>query len=180
MAHENSRNFSPQDVVSIPVPLFKSIEGEYFVGQTETLTINNTSSAWAGLVNPQFSDVNLFANVFTVSNFSDEPVVAEIWLNTNVPSNSLISDKVSPTNTSLIPLPQNRVQIEYAVVNNFIPKRGVNVYPRIVPPKTTLVGEEDGKFIEQPGGDYVLIIRPLGSSSIDIVVGFGWWERPRC
>ena len=91
MSHENnnyivnSKNIKPQEVVSIPVSLFESMQGKYFVGQTETLWVGNGLNAWAGLVNPCNSDVNLYANVFTISNFSDDYLTAEIWLNTNLP-----------------------------------------------------------------------------------------------
>ena len=84
----DSKNINPQEAVNIPVSLFKSMQGKYFVGQTETLWVGNGSNAWAGLVNPCNSDVNLYANVFTISNFSDEYLTAEIWLNTNFPEKS--------------------------------------------------------------------------------------------
>lgn len=59
-----------QQVVNIPNTLYKSLQGIYFIGQTPSLFISNTSNAWAALVNPMNSEKNLFFNVFTVSNFS--------------------------------------------------------------------------------------------------------------
>lgn len=76
MLQENSnyivdkKNIKSQEVVSIPVSLFKSMQGKYFVGQTEPLWVGNGLNAWAGLINPRNSGVNLYANVFTISNFS--------------------------------------------------------------------------------------------------------------
>ena len=61
-----------------------------------------------------------------------------------------------------------------------VPKNGVNVYERIVPPMTTLVGEEDGKFIEPPGGNYVLVIKSSSSKLDKVIVAFGWWETSKC
>jgi hypothetical protein len=43
-----------------------------------------------------------------------------------------------------------------------------------------LVAEEDGKFIESPGGSYVIIIKSSTSKLSDIIVAFGWWEKLRC
>lgn len=177
---ENNKNIKPQQVVSLPVPLFKSIQGNYFVGQTGTLSVGNGSSAWAGLVNAHDSDVDLYANVFTISNFSDDYLVAEIWLNTNLPERGSVSLNVSPTNTALSPLPKNKVDIRFADSTTELPVRGVNVYERIVPPNTTLVGEEDGKFIEPPDGNYVLVIKSSSSNLDKVIVAFGWWEKPRC
>ena len=176
----SSKNIKPHEVVSIPVPLFKSMQGEYFVGQTEPLWVGNESNAWAGLVNPCDSDVNLYVNVFTISNFSDDYLTAEIWLNTNFPKRGSISYKISPTNTALKPLPKNKVDIRFIKSTTLVPENGVNVYERIVPPNTTLVGEEDGKFIESPGGNYVVVIKSSSSKLDKVIVAFGWWEKPRC
>ena len=173
----HSKNIKPQEVASIPISLFKSMQGKYFVGQTETLWVGNGSIAWAGLVNPRNSDVNLYANVFTISNFSDDYLTAEIWLNTDFPEKASISHRVSPTNTALKPLPENEVDIRFVKSTTMVPEDGVNVYERIVPPHTTLVGEEDGKFIEAPGGNYVLVIKSSVSELSDVIVAFGWWEK---
>lgn len=59
-----------------------------------------------------------------------------------------------------------------------LPEKGVNVYQRIVPPHTTLVSEEDGKFIEPTGGNYVLVIKSTSSRPDKVVVAFGWSEKP--
>ncbi len=176
----NNKNIKPQEVVSIPVSLFKSMQGKYFVGQTETLWVGNGLNAWAGLVNPRNSYVNLYANVFTISNFSNDYLTAEIWLNTNFPKKGSVSHKISPTNTSLNPLPKNKVDIRFIESTTMVPKNGVNVYERIVPPNTTLVGEEDGKFIESPGGNYVVVIKSSSSKLDKVIVAFGWWEKSRC
>lgn len=175
----SDKNFNPKEVVSLPVPLFESIQGKYFVGQTEELRVGNGLNAWAGLVNPHNSKVNLYANVFTVSNFSDDYLTAEIWLNTDFSQNGIVSRKVSPTNTSLRPLPKNEVDIKFIKSTAMMPKKGVNVYERIVPPFTTLVGEEDGKFIEAPGGNYVVVVKSSSSKLDKVIVAFGWWETAK-
>lgn len=174
---DNNKNNNLQEAISIPVPLFKSIQGKYFVGQTKPLYICNGKIAWAGLVNPCNSGVNLFANVFTISNFSDDYLTAELWLNTDFPKNANISNMVSPTNTALSPLPKNRVDIKFVKSTIMFPQAGVNVYERIVPPNATLVSEEDGKFIERPGGNYVLVIKSSSPILDKVVVAFGWWEK---
>lgn len=178
--HNGRRNDNFEQVVDNPVSLYNSIRGRYFVGQTDTLTVGNGLVAWASLVNPRNSRVNLFANVFTVSNFSNESLLAQIWLNTDLPDQRIISQKVSPTNTAIRPLPRNKVNIEFVPSTLIVPTSGINVYERIVPPKATLVSEEDGKFIEPPRGNYTLVIRSLGTGRSEVVVALGWWEKPRC
>lgn len=168
----------PQSVVSIPISLYKSMQGKYFVGQTEVMWVGNGSNAWAGLINPNKSGVNLHANVLTISNFSNEYLTAEIWLNTNLPEKGSLAQKVSPTNTAILPMLKNKVNIRYVQSTTEVPHGGVNVFERIVPPNGTLVSEEDGKFIEPPGGNYVVIIRSSSSQLSKVAVAFGWWEEP--
>lgn len=64
--------------VNIPNPLYQSLQGRYFVGQTETIRFGKGKNAWGGLINPSNSDVNLFVNAFTVTNHSNQPFIAEI------------------------------------------------------------------------------------------------------
>lgn len=175
------------EVVSVPNPLYKSLQGKYFVGQTELLTFSNTTNAWGALINPKRSGINLFANVFTITNLSDQPFVAQMWFNTNLPGIGTISSKFSPTDTALVPPPVPKVQIMYNQNVNGTPVGGVNVYDRIVPPGTTLVSEEDGKLIFPPGGNWSLFLTTptaLSASttecpavSYSAIVAMGWWEE---
>lgn len=172
-------NIKAQKVVSLPVPLYKSQKGQYFVGQTDPLWASSSSFAWAGLINPFNSSMNLYENVFTISNFSDDYLTAEIWLNTNLPENLKVSHKVSSTNTAIKPLPTNKVEIKFIESTTEPPLQGVNIFERIIPPNTTLVSEDDGKFIEGPMGNFMLIIKSSSQSLHKAVVAFGWWEEPR-
>lgn len=175
---KNCKNIKMHEVVSIPVSLSESMQGKYFVGQTGTMMVGNCLSAWAGLINPHDSNVNLYANVFTISNFSDDYLTAEIWLNTDLPEKGIVSHKVSPSNTALNPLPKNKVDIQFVKSTTKLPEDGVNVYKRIVPPNSTLVSEEDGKFIEPPCGNYVIVIKSSSSKPAKTIVALGWWEKP--
>jgi hypothetical protein len=174
---DTNTEFRSPEVVSIPVSLSESIHGNYFVGQTDPLFVCDQEMSFGGLVNPCDSGVILFTNVFTISNFSDDYITAEIWINTDFPKNADISHRISPTNTALCPAPQNKVDIKF-VNSATVPFRdGVNVYDRIVPPNTTLVGEEDGKFITSPGGNYTVVIKSESSILDKIIIAFGWWEQ---
>ncbi|AAK78761.1 hypothetical protein BJV85_003224 [Clostridium acetobutylicum] len=182
MKYENQffedKSIVKKEVVSIPVSQEESVKGRYFVGQTGILGVDKGIGAWAGLINPCDSKIDLYAYVFTITNLSSEYLIAEVWLNTNLPQKGRISHRVSPTNTSLRPLPKNKVDIRFTDFTSELPCEGVNVYERIVPPKTTLVAEEDGKFIEGPNGNYVIVIKSLGASLSKAIVAFGWSEKP--
>jgi len=166
------------EVVNIPNPLYKSLQGKYFVGQTETLAFSNTTNAWGSLINPIDSGVNLFANVYTISNFSDEPFLAQLWFNTKPPGTGTLSTKISPTDTALVPPPMPKIQLKFNQNVSGNPVGGINVFDRIVPPGATLVSEEDGKLIFPSGGNLVLFLTAPGSVAISFkaIVAFGWWH----
>lgn len=174
---DNNNNIPSPEIVNIPVSLSKSIKGQYFVGQTKPLYVCDKKIVWAGLVNPRNSGVILFANVFTISNFSQDYLTAEIWLNTDFPEDADVSHISSPSNTALCPFPHNRVDIKSLNSTSVFPSYGVNIYKRIVPPNTTIVSEEEGKFIEAPGGNYTIILKSSSSILDTIVIAFGWWEQ---
>ena len=51
---------------SIPYPLYESMIGKYFIGQTPFLP-TNSNSLLVALVNPKDSKVNIFLNVATIT-----------------------------------------------------------------------------------------------------------------
>lgn len=177
--YESSVKPLPQ-VVNIPNPLYKSLQGKYFIGQTQTLFVDNGKNAWAGLINPANSGRDLFFNVFTISNFSSsDTITAELWLNTTPPGDPAVSSLVSPTNTELYPTPSPKVVLQYVQSTDGTPSGGVNILDRIVPPNTTLVSEEDGKIIIPPGGNVLMFLKSSAGKTIEGIVAFGWWEKER-
>ena len=109
-SRSTSKTLTPQ-VVSLPNPFAQSVAGKYFLGQSEILTLGEGKYSWGGLINPSDSGVKLFANVFTVTNLSAEPLTARIWLNPNMPGEGKTATKVSPSNTSIQTLPRPRVTL---------------------------------------------------------------------
>lgn len=167
----------PIEVVSIPNPLSKSIKGRYFAGQTEILILGQGFNTWGGLINPSNSGVNLFVNVYTVTNFSEIPLLAQIWFNTKPPGMGVISDKVTPGNTTLSPLPVPKTELQYVQSVSGFPTSGVNAFDRLVGPKGTLASEDDGKWIIPPGGNYIVFLVSPGAELIKALIAFGWWEE---
>ncbi|MFF5993632.1 DUF6143 family protein [Lysinibacillus sp. KU-BSD001] len=165
------------EAVNIPNPLYQSLKGRYFVGQTEIIRFGQGKNAWGKLSNPAHSDVDLFVNAFTVTNYSNQPFVAEIWFNPITPGKSMISNKVASANTALTPLPKPEVKITFAELVQGVPKKGVNVFKRIVAPKSTLVSDEDGKFIFSSGGSFVIFLVSPDDETVEAEVAFGWFEK---
>lgn len=166
--------------VSIPINLAKSLEGKYFVGYADELTFGNGTSAWARLYNPPYSGVNLHVTVWTVSDVSASTFRAQIWFNTIPPGTPQESPLVTPANLAFCPPSSPRVKLQYA--KNVIgePVGGIKAFVRRGQPESTIVAEEDGKFIFPPGGSFLIFLSNPETPNISTSgrVAYGWWEEP--
>lgn len=165
--------------VSIPVDLAKSLEGKYFVGVAENLEFGNATNTWARLYNPPDSSVNLFVNVWTVSDIVSSPIRVQIYFNSNPTGIIQESSNVTSSNTAIFPLPKPKVKLEYAIATKGFPLGGIKAFGRSGPAGVTIASDENGKFIFPPGGSFLVHIgnpetpTKLASGRI----AFGWWEE---
>lgn len=166
-------------VASMPYALYLSLQGKYFVGYADELEFGNGRNAWAGLINPNYSGVNLHVYVWTVTNIGESPIRAQIWFNSDLPGHPTVSELVTPANTALCPLPKPRIRLLKA--SNVIdePEDGVKAFVRRALPEVTIADEEVGKFIFPPGGSFAIFLsnpetpHEAGAGR----VAFGWWEE---
>ena len=163
--------------VNIPISLFESIEGRYFVGQTGLLNFGEGTNAVGRLFNPTHSQVKLFVNVITISNMTQTDFLAQIWFNAKLPGVGIVSNLVTPANMALCPRPKPEVVLQFAQDIHGTPCGGVNPFDRVIPPITTVVDEEDGKFILPPGGSIAIFLVGQGSTRLQARIAFGWWEE---
>jgi hypothetical protein len=63
------RTGQPVEVVDITSPGWNAQMGRYFIGQTGELHFGNGLSAWGGIANPRYSGVNLYFDIFTITNY---------------------------------------------------------------------------------------------------------------
>lgn len=166
--------------VSVPINLAKSLEGKYFIGYADNLTFGNGKSAWARLYNPQNSGVNLHVVVWTVADISESPFRAQIWFNGTPPGTPQESTLVTPANMALCPLPRSRVKFQLATNVEGDPMGGVKAFVRRGQPETTLVDDEQGKFIFPPGGSFLIFLSNPETPNVAASgrIAFGWWEEP--
>ena len=86
----NRNNFGISKMVNIPVSLYESMLGQYFVGYADRLVYTGKDiSAWGSLYNPPDSGVNLHVNVWTVTSLFGV-FRAEVWFNANMPRKASI------------------------------------------------------------------------------------------
>ncbi|WP_242847948.1 DUF6143 family protein [Inediibacterium massiliense] len=180
--HSKPSIFTPslQYTVDVPINLAKSLEGKYFVGYADNLTFGMGTSAWARLYNPPNSGVNLHLAVWTVSDVVDSSFRAQIWFNASAPGVPQKSTLITPANTALCPLPQPRIELQYAVNVTGEPTGGIKAFVRRAQPESTLVDDEQGKFIFPPCGSFLIFLSNPESPDLSSSgrIAFGWWEEP--
>lgn len=166
-------------VADMPYALYLSLQGKYFVGFAADVQFVDDKYGWAGLVNPTHSCVNLNVYVWTVTNFDESPLNAEIWFNANTPEDSVISDYITPANTAIYPLPQPKVSILQANNVSGRPQWGDRIFSKKVPSEVTIVGEEVGRFIFPPGGSFSVTLSNVEGASQSGIgnIAFGWYEE---
>lgn len=166
-------------VADMPYALYLSLQGKYFVGYADNMEFENERIAWAGLINPFKSGVNLHVYVWTVTNIGEAPLMAQIWLNTDPPGQAIRSELVTPANTAIRPLPTPRVMLLQANDVTLEPEGGVKAFTRRVIPEVTIASEEEGKLIFPPGGSFIIFLSNTETPHQSGAgrVAFGWWEE---
>lgn len=165
--------------VNIPIELYESARGKYFIGYADNLSFGNGTSAWARLYNPPNSGVNLYVNVWTVTDISDAPFRAQFWFNANPPGTPTDSKLVTPSNTAFYPVPKPKIKLQLASDVIGEPTGGVKAFVRRGEPEITLVETENGKLIFPPGGNFLVLISLDKGATVPAEgrIAFGWWEE---
>lgn len=169
-------------IAQIPIELYKSLRGEYFIGYADNLTFGNSKNAYAILQNPIDSNVNLHVNVWTVTDISQSAFRVQFWFNSTPPGTPVQIAQVTPSNTAICPLPKPKIILKQASDITGTPTGGIKAFVRRGTPDTTLVETENGKLIFPPGGSFLVFLSSEGSSSQSLSgrVAFGWWEEKIC
>lgn len=177
---ERNRNM-PIEVVDITTPALNSMLGRYFIGQTDLLNFGNRWDAWGGIVNPIGSGVNLYFDIFTITNFSAQSFVGEIWLNARPPRNAKPSSTVTPSNQAIFPPPKPKAIMLDADNLDAPLVKGVNIFGRIVPPNSTLVSDSHkGSMIIPPGGTFSILLQSQDFQNVQGTIVLTWWEEKIC
>lgn len=166
-------------VADMPYPLYLSLQGKYFVGYADEMKFGNGTIAWAGLVNPINSRVNLYVYVWTVTNIGQLPLNGGIWFNTNPQGSPVLSELVTPANTAIRPLPMPKVMLLQASNVTEQPNGGIKMFERTVDPEVTIASEENGALIFPPGGSLIITLSyPEAINEPGMGrVAFGWSEE---
>ncbi|MBP1754533.1 MAG: hypothetical protein H6Q59_931 [Firmicutes bacterium] len=168
----------PQKAIVLKDSVYHSYLGKYYLGQTEIISYGGDLGAWGGLFNPPDSDVNMFLNAYTISNFTDQPITAEGWLSSKLTGKVDVSCHYAAGNQAIVPPSQPMVQIKSANFVSDNPKGGTYTFTRRVEAGITLTKHDfQGMYIIPPGSSFALFFLPPGDKLIKIKIAFGWWEE---
>lgn len=175
----NIKRNTPNEVVVLSESVYRSYLGKYFLGQTDMIHFGKKYNAWGALVNPKESNVNMFLNAYTISNFSDEPFTAEGWLSSTLPGDAMISKHLAAGNQAIYSPSEPMVKIESASnVTSKTPTGGIYTFTRRVEPNQTLTKHDfQGMYIIPPGSSFALFFLSPGKEHIKSRLAFGWWEE---
>lgn len=174
----NEMDNQPVEVVNVTSPALNSRRGKYFIGKTGLLNFGGGYYAWGGIVNPVDSGVNVYIDIFTITNLSNQNFLGEIWLNANPPRNAAVSSQVTPTNQAITPSPHPKAVMKYAGYSAEPMSKGVNIFDRIVNQNSTLVSDShNGSIIIGPGGSFSILLRSPGYQYITGTIVLTWWEE---
>lgn len=171
-------NKQPVEVVNVTSPGLNSELGKYFIGKTGLLNFGRGYYAWGGIVNPINSGVNLYIDIFTITNFSAQNFIGEIWLNAYPPEKAVVSSNVTPTNQAISPPPIPKAVMKYTGYSTEPTTKGVNIFDRIVGQNSTLVSDShNGSIIIGQGGSFSIRLRAPGFQYVTGTIVLTWWEE---
>jgi hypothetical protein len=150
----------PKELIVLPDSVYHSYLGRYYFGQTQMIIFGGSYYGWGGLINPVHSQVNLFLNAYTISNFTDHAVTAEGWLSSELPGAASVSGNYASGNQAMIPVTQPQVSIRNANMVLETPIGGTYTFVRQVEPLQTLTKELPGGMIYIPWKSCLVSVRP--------------------
>lgn len=168
-------NFIPP-TVDIINPAFQSTEGRLFAGTSPLLNFSSKTSAWASLCNPCDSDINLFLSFFSITNFSDSPFTANLFLNAKPPGLGMVSSDVGNLNLGFANDPEGILKFDSLVEGR--PIGGTRVAAQRVPSHTTsAVFRVDGRIIVVPGTSILIFL--TSENQVTGEIEFEWFENEK-
>lgn len=172
------RNEKLNVVVGVTNQAFQSQLGMLYIGQTRAMYFGNNLDAWAGIVNPKTSGVNLYINQYIITNISNEKIQVNTWFNAKIPENAALSSSVTPANQKKVLGCKEKGQIQFADQISEPMTGEVNVLGRIIQPNESFFTDTlDGAIILGPGKSFSMSLHCLCKKSIIAIIVFTWWEE---
>ncbi|MYL71597.1 hypothetical protein GLW00_12085 [Halobacillus litoralis] len=152
---------------------FQSSKGRLFAGTSGVLKTGANKNAWAQLVNPLESNVNLYVSFFALTNFSTKLVKADFVVNADPPGIPHLSSDVSVLKLASNLKPVGKILFNPGVSGSFSGGRVVGTRA-LSPQKTELGFRVDGRLIIEPGTNAMFFL--WSRTSAESQIEFEWYE----
>jgi hypothetical protein len=167
----------PVSVVNLTNPLNKSLQGKYFLGETDQLNPTDSNRTWGALINPPNSDVHLYLDIYVLSNLSDDKLVSQICFCSSLPTHGKQSHEVSTANLTLNPRPMPRGQVQFGSGLDTTALAAIPVSTRVIPAYSSVSSEKAGHWIIGPGQAILFTLTSSMNHPAPAVISIGWWEE---
>ncbi|TMU87643.1 hypothetical protein FGG79_05865 [Bacillus sp. BHET2] len=155
-------------------PVFQSTKARLFAGTSGLLKTSARKHAWAQLVNPEESNVNLYVSFFALTNFSIKLVKADFVVNADPPGNRIESSEVSVLKLASKEKPIGKIFYNPTVTGTFC--GGKIVGTRALTPLTSHLGfRVDGRLIIEPGTNAMFFV--YSETYAESQIEFEWFEN---
>lgn len=161
-------------VVNIIYPVYQSTKGRLYAGTTPLLSFGSNISAWARLVNPCSSMVDLFLAYFLFTNGFENPYSADLIMNADPPGKIFTSPDVGNLNSGSDNKPVGKIQFNPSTDGK--PIGGTLIAPRRIPANNTLGFDATGRAIIVPGTSLLFFLTSDKPSKAQVELE--WWEAP--
>jgi hypothetical protein len=152
--------------------VFQSDLGRYFLGRTGILDIPPRHEVLAKLDNPINSTERVFVVAVTATSNLGRRLFFAFDVATSIPI--LSSNKVANAHRGLPEKPYAR--LDYVVSPKVPLRRGFDVFERLLEADQTLVVEQEGRLILEPGHN-VAFFFPAVEEPDQLDIASGWWEE---
>ncbi|MGO4548385.1 DUF6143 family protein [Paenibacillus sp. 2TAB23] len=168
--------YGPASVVHVANSLHHSLQGKYFVGETDQLNPTDANRTWGALVNPLHSDVHLYLDLYVLSNLSDDKLVSQICFCSSLPSHGMQSHEIASANLALHPAPLPLGQIQFGSGLDTTALAATPVSTRVIPSYSSISSEKAGHWIIGPGKAILFTLTSAMNHPAPAVISVGWWE----
>lgn len=152
---------------------FQSMKNRLFVGRTDIFTLPARQEALVTLVNPTGSGRRSFLQAMTVTSNLGRRAI--FWFDAATPLPLKASNKVANAHRGARELPLSTISF---VMGPTVPiTAGIDVFERLLIGKQTLLLDQEGKYIFEPGHNHSVFF-PAIAQADEIDVAVAWWEEP--
>lgn len=152
---------------------YQSMLNRFFVGRTGVFALPARQEAVVAFNNPPGSGRRAFIQAMSVTSNLGRRAIFWFDVATSVPLQS--SNKVANARRGAANLPKALIQYGFAPT---VPiTAGIDVFERLLIGKQTLLLDQEGKYILEPGHNHSVFFPALDRED-EIDVAAAWWEEP--